>query len=347
MLSLFDNTKIATKSIIPVMGMAVLFASIVALAGFELKTATSQYAEMTDRADPAVVAMLRVSKDMAQLGYNLYKSSTLTCLGADGATCRELDASLASSLDDGLKNLDRTSTLDPAHLADVESFKGRFKTVAAAVRNALALSDQDKNAEAAKAMATADPEIRALMEDIRTFDDQRLADTAARSATLDTSANHALTIMIMSGVAAALGGLAAAIWMSRITVANPLVRLSERMRALATGDLTVNVEGAQRRDEIGTMAKAVQTFKDNALKLEAAEAEASRRHKEAEAERRSAEAARERAARELEEVVDNLAAGLASLSSGDLTHRVAQPFAPQYEKLRTDFNKAMDSLHEA
>ena len=36
------------------------------------------------------------------------------------------------------------------------------------------------------------------------------------------------------------------------------MRLGERMRALAGGDLTVEIDETERRDEIGDMAKAVQ-----------------------------------------------------------------------------------------
>jgi methyl-accepting chemotaxis protein len=37
------------------------------------------------------------------------------------------------------------------------------------------------------------------------------------------------------------------------------------MKALAGGDLGVEVDGHNRRDEVGDMARAVQVFKDNAI----------------------------------------------------------------------------------
>ncbi|WP_261330824.1 HAMP domain-containing protein [Rhizobium leguminosarum] len=37
------------------------------------------------------------------------------------------------------------------------------------------------------------------------------------------------------------------------------------MKVIADGDLTSTVEGTIRRDELGSMARAVQIFKDNEL----------------------------------------------------------------------------------
>jgi methyl-accepting chemotaxis protein len=54
----------------------------------------------------------------------------------------------------------------------------------------------------------------------------------------------------------------------------------------------------------------------------------------------------ERAARAAEQakVVQSLAGGLTDLSAGDLTARIAEVFPADYEKLRSDFNAAMEKL---
>ena len=59
-------------------------------------------------------------------------------------------------------------------------------------------------------------------------------------------------------------------------ITRPLDSLSNAMRALSAGDLETGIEGAERHDEIGMMARAVQVFKDNALKLRASERESAR-----------------------------------------------------------------------
>lgn len=51
------------------------------------------------------------------------------------------------------------------------------------------------------------------------------------------------------------------------SVSRPISRLTRTMAALAGGDLTVEVTGKSRPDEIGAMARAVEVFRDNAVKV--------------------------------------------------------------------------------
>ena len=48
----------------------------------------------------------------------------------------------------------------------------------------------------------------------------------------------------------------------------PLGKISERMRALAGGDKTIDVPYAQKRDEIGDLARALDVFKTQALEMD-------------------------------------------------------------------------------
>ena len=69
----------------------------------------------------------------------------------------------------------------------------------------------------------------------------------------------------------------------RRSMANPIVRLTEVMKRLAGGDLSVSIPAVERRDEVGLMAKAVVTFRDAAVEKELLKAEAEMRREEAQA----------------------------------------------------------------
>ncbi|MDC9826404.1 methyl-accepting chemotaxis protein [Devosia sp. ZB163] len=71
-------------------------------------------------------------------------------------------------------------------------------------------------------------------------------------------------LLISAGLLAVAGLLGFAF--SR-TITKPISRLTGTMNALAEGKLETKVTGAGRRDEIGAMARAVQVFKENALKV--------------------------------------------------------------------------------
>ncbi|MGE6740968.1 methyl-accepting chemotaxis protein [Allorhizobium pseudoryzae] len=133
----------------------------------------------------------------------------------------------------------------------------------------------------------------------------------------------------------------------RSWLVTPLRSMSDTMKTLANGDLSAVVEGTERRDEVGIMAKAVQIFKDNGLRTRELEQEAEANRGKSEAEQaRAAEAERRRAA-EMAKATSGLAEGLKHLSGGDLTFRLNEPFASDFEALRADFNAAVKQLADS
>ena len=149
-----------------------------------------------------------------------------------------------------------------------------------------------------------------------------------------------LKIAMWSGFAFALLMVLGAFWTIISKVTTPITQMTAAMKRLAAGDNDVAIPGAGRADEIGAMAKALQTFKQNAIDKET-------QTREVEAERARNEAARAKAAEGQTAVVRGLATGLAKLSEGDLSYRVESTFPAEYEKLRGDFNSAMDQLEKA
>ncbi|WP_419759433.1 methyl-accepting chemotaxis protein [Acidisoma sp.] len=130
--------------------------------------------------------------------------------------------------------------------------------------------------------------------------------------------------------------------LTRRSLSKLLTNFSNSMRELAQGNLTTTITGQDRTDEVGAMAKAVQVFKDNALRARALELEqreaSARRAIEDEQVRRDTEAAAATM------VVGSIGKGLEALSSGDLAFRLTTMLPDAYEKLRHDFNGAMEQL---
>ncbi len=120
--------------------------------------------------------------------------------------------------------------------------------------------------------------------------------------------------------------------------------LTTRMRSLAAGDLESPIASQERRDEIGQMAQALVFFREAAMEKAQLETRQSTLSVQSEAERNRNDAERAAARQAVETAVTALASALHRLSEGDLTYRLAQPFAPDYEPLRLDFNSAVDKL---
>jgi methyl-accepting chemotaxis protein len=80
-------------------------------------------------------------------------------------------------------------------------------------------------------------------------------------------------IVALAGLIAVIAASAGMIVMVRRRVCKPIVDLTATMSRLASGDMTDEVSGAGRGDEIGAMAAAVRVFKDNMIEAERLAAE--------------------------------------------------------------------------
>jgi methyl-accepting chemotaxis protein len=162
-------------------------------------------------------------------------------------------------------------------------------------------------------------------------------------ATVTTSTIRITFAIVLSGLVLIL---TAAYFGIRIWVTSPMNRLCGVMERMARGDLAEEVEGKDRNDEIGRMARALQVFKEAGIEKTRLEAEAAAQRAAAEYQRQSVEAERATSAREQEFVVGSVATGLKKLSGGDLVFRLTTPFSGDYDQLRGDFNAAMERLQE-
>ncbi|WP_186419545.1 methyl-accepting chemotaxis protein [Bosea sp. CS1GBMeth4] len=149
-----------------------------------------------------------------------------------------------------------------------------------------------------------------------------------------------------------LAMLALVIFLSRRASAM-LRALAGTMSELASGRLDTTISHQERRDEVGSMARALVVFRDAALTKQQVEAEKAQAEAEAGEQRRAVdtqrnlnEAQRGEEARKQAIVVEALGAGMERLTEGDLTYRIQEPFSAEYVKLKDDFNAAMAHLEE-
>ena len=178
---------------------------------------------------------------------------------------------------------------------------------------------------------------------LKIFNDQETALLKQRAAAQARTQTQGALLLITGGVIAMLLSILMG-WLLSRAIAGPIAKMTDAMGRLASGDHAVEVPAVGRKDEVGQMADAVQTFKDAAIEKVRLEAEAAEQRREVEDQRKAAEAERAATAKQQSQVVDGLALGLERLAAGALTFRLSEAFAPSYEKLRGDFNAAMEQL---
>ena len=101
------------------------------------------------------------------------------------------------------------------------------------------------------------------------LDDHVSAMRQASAADVHATMDGVQAIAIRAAVITALlltGTIIAFTWFSQSRLLRPMGDLGDAMRRLADGATDVALPGADRRDEFGAMSKAVQVFKDNAIK---------------------------------------------------------------------------------
>ncbi|MBX9464946.1 MAG: methyl-accepting chemotaxis protein [Aquamicrobium sp.] len=222
-----------------------------------------------------------------------------------------------------------------AVMATLDAYEATFEDFADASERS-----RELDLEVSETFARIEPifgRIRAEIENVRN------EASAARIET--TTAIQRMVMIAVGGVVLAVLVCGFLVWRS---VALPISRTARSMRALASGELDVEIPGLGRRDEIGEIADAFQLFRENTIRKvnEERDAEEARRREASEREELE-RAEKERQAHELQYAVDMLANGLSRLAEGDVAQRIDEPFTPSMEKLRADFNNSVAKLQAA
>ncbi|NKK72664.1 HAMP domain-containing protein [Rhizobium leguminosarum bv. viciae] len=249
------------------------------------------------------------------------------------ASFREmLDANKALAADDKTKTI--LASVEPPLLAYIASateiveLAGKDPT--AALKALPEFMAQFSTLEAA--MEQAGDQITAASEEI-----------SNRSSDIKASVDIVLEALLASAVLFAFG----LYFLTRKTVTKPILSLSGDMQRLAGGDTAIACTGIGRTDEIGTMASAVEVFRQAAIANKQLEKDAEAARLQGETERVTArKQADEDAAERLRVATSGLAAGLKRLASGDLAFQIDEPFAPDFESLRHDFNMSIRQLDQ-
>ncbi|GAK71780.1 putative methyl-accepting chemotaxis protein [Agrobacterium rubi TR3 = NBRC 13261] len=153
------------------------------------------------------------------------------------------------------------------------------------------------------------------------------------------------TLAILGAIALALAVVCVLIVIRGVI--KPIQRMTGSMSSLASGNVDLEIPGADRKDEIGKMAQNVVIFRNNAIERARLEHEADANRSLSEKERIAREEQKAKEAADTSFAVDNLADALSRLSDGDVSYRISQPFAAHLDAVRSNFNASAEKLQSA
>ena len=152
---------------------------------------------------------------------------------------------------------------------------------------------------------------------------------------------------VVVGLAIAAFVVGTVMFFLKRSVTGPIRDVTTIMSALVRGDKTIEIPHLGRRDEIGAMAGAVEAFKQAAIREERLEKEAeTSRIGQEEAKRRQADLDNAKA-EDLRAFMGVVDVGFDRLSAGDLTVRMADRVAPEFEPIKAKFNASVEELERA
>ncbi|SFB04613.1 methyl-accepting chemotaxis protein [Rhizobium sp. NFR07] len=336
-----ENERIRTKivSVIALMG-AIAFAGLVYVS-MQFKNADTGYSNFITHESMAATLNARATGGLLQMGLQL------GLMLVNDPASPEFAAAVKKYEGDRALMKERvgmTAQLVPSRGPAVE---GMLKAIDEFDQLGMKVISLAKEGQAIQARASMREAGAKVMEGLPLFANgndelMKAVDTGTAELRNDTNSTI-LTGLVALGVSLVVLIILGLFVASR-GITGPIARLSARMTELAGGENSREIPGLARRDEIGTMAQAVQVFKDNALKTEALEREAEAQRSQTE-EQRQRNAEQERARAEaMAEATNGLASGLKHLSAGDLSFQLDRAFAQDFESLRADFNAAVSQL---
>lgn len=342
-MSFLKNAKIRTKILSLIIPMCLVGVAASLVLADSYKNSDTSYTDFISHENAAALEMARATRNIVSTAYGAYQVLTY----ARGTP--EIVAAEAFYKDNTAKailRLENTKKLLPTRAGDVDAFIARAKAVISLTDKAVQSGLQDKNVEAAALLGQADKLILPLNEDARDWLDRVAKDVVMTSDAMSVQTNETIAYSLLSIAAAFCFGIAAALFVASRGITTPISQLRERMTSLAAGDTEAHVEGQDRHDEVGQMAKAVSVFRDNAIERMRLERETEAGRTMSERERIEREAQKAKEAADTQFAVDGLASGLRALSEGNVAYRISTPFVNQLDGLRDDFNASLEKLQE-
>ncbi len=163
-------------------------------------------------------------------------------------------------------------------------------------------------------------------------------------------ADHMLQTSVIIGIALMISAGMILFFVLR-RMMRPLRDLNGVMRNIAAGNLEQALPKLKFKDEISDICDAVGVLRDAAVEKARLEDEARQAATEidkartlTEAERRSSAERQKQQALELEQIIATIGEALEELAAGNLTKRITADLPSEYQRLRDNFNHALERL---
>jgi methyl-accepting chemotaxis protein len=273
----FKDLALATKVTALLLIMALTSMGGIFYATHVMKSIDDSYSRLLDGESTATVLIARSNRSISDVIASLYGNAAATT----EALNQEKAANRRKAIEQFDDNLSKARAAIPARASEIEGVASELRSVmngaCGEVTRLAQSTDVTENQKAlAKLIADCEPLLRGVQGRLIKLNDGMIASVEKISNDNSASADSVslMTLLLMAIATAILVGVA--ILVVRATVSTPIARLLQAMAKVERGDYGVTIENTERRDEVGQLARGLDSFK-----AALAEAERQRRAQEA------------------------------------------------------------------
>ena len=343
-MTILEKTGIRTKILAIILLLCATGLGAVAYLSAEFKASDEAYFDFIGRDNRATLEVARANRNLVGLTLTAYQA---TSYEQNHPMYKFATNDYVSTKEYVLTQLGRARNLLPQHAQELDGLITRMRAVIAQTDQAIEFAARSQDTQGRIALEKADALVNPLSDDILSFLLARMAEVESRSKALTADNNSLITSTLIAVVAMFLAVIGIALFVTSRGITTPIVKLRERMLSLAAGNTSSEIDGMDRKDEVGEMAKAVQVFRENAMERIRLEQETEANRTVSEKERIEREKQKAQDAADVQFAVDSLASGLSKLSDGDVAFRITQPFTQNLDGVRGDFNQSAEKLQTA
>ncbi|GAB3125823.1 methyl-accepting chemotaxis protein [Novispirillum itersonii] len=280
----FVNVRISTKIVTVLFLLGAVAIGLLASMIAALTRTEATYNDLLTGEAKAEVYLTRANVQVVSLGMMVFRGIAET----DLAKVEQMRAEFLEMEKPFYKLLEDAVAAVPDKKADIDAIAASYRSAYQIAGRVFELSSRNENVEANATAATSFyPVAVDLRQKVISIRDAVSKASAQRSGQVSQDVRAETYRGVIGGGLAVLIGVLGGYALARYYISSPLVRLSATMDRLAAGDLDVAVEGEERRDEVGGMARSLSVFKANALRARAMEAEQEAASHRAEQEKRA------------------------------------------------------------
>ena len=282
----FTNLSLLAKVLIPVAFLGVITGAIAWEAKVEIDVLNASTNEAINVVAARRARMIDTGKTIAEAAVHLRNILLATREDQRQAAANTVQEKL-DRLDDNVAKMEAASNTEDRRRATL-GLRDLAVTYRKAAERVSAVGIRNETDAALTLLNTeAVPALKALS----TFNDERIRLLGEEMAVIAKSTNDLAERTGRNVLVSAAAGLTLSIglvvWIVVSLVARPMARITGSLSALAKGDLDVTVVGADRKDEVGSLARSMQVFKDNGLEMRRMQSERQALEAKAERERKA------------------------------------------------------------